>query len=85
MIQWPSWKQDDPVGYAKAMREQRERVRAREREDRRLAAGYLSTEKTLRDPRVRDAGLDVAVARLAARPDLVAALHAKAGKALATK
>jgi len=76
MIQWPTWAQDDPVGYARAMREQRQKERARKREDERLAAGYKETEKTLKSGRVHDAGLDVAVARLAARPDLVEKLHA---------
>jgi len=74
MIQYPNWAEDDPVGYAKAMREQRQQERARKREDQRLAAGYLATERTLKQTRVRDAGLDVAVARLAARPELAAAL-----------
>jgi len=74
MIQYPNWAEDDPVGYARAMREQRDRERARKREDQRLAAGYLATERVLKQTRVRDAGLDVAVARLAARPELAAAL-----------
>jgi len=80
MIQWPTWAQDDPVGYAKAMREQRARERAVAREDRRLAAGYYATEHTLKDKRVEEAGLDVAVARLATRPELAAALHARLAK-----
>ena len=77
MIQWPTWAQDDPVGYQAAMREIRRKARERRREDQRLAAGYLATERTLKEARVRDAGLDVAVARLMARPELVAALHAR--------
>ena len=76
MIQWPTFAQDDPVGYARMMREERRKERARKHEDERLAAGYRETEKTLKSGRVHDAGLDVAVARLAARPDLVAKLHA---------
>jgi hypothetical protein len=78
MIQWPTWAQDDPVGYQRAMREIRRKARERLREDQRLAAGYLATERTLKEARVHDAGLDVAVARLIARPELVAALHARA-------
>jgi len=77
MIQWPTWAQDDPVGYQRAQREMRRKARERRREDQRLAAGYLATEHTLKEERVRDAGLDVAVARLSARPELVAALHSK--------
>ena len=80
MIQYPNWAEDDPVGYARAMRQQREQERARKREDQRLAAGYLATERVLKQTRVRDAGLDVAVARLAARPELAAALLKQAGR-----
>jgi hypothetical protein len=80
MIQYPTFAQDDPVGYARMMREQRRKERAREREDARLAAGYRETEHTLKQSRVHDAGLDIAVARLAARPDLVEKLHAVASK-----
>ena len=73
MIQYPDFAEKDPVGYARMMRQQREFERARKREDQRLAAGYLATERVLEQTRVRDAGLDVAVARLAARPELAAA------------
>jgi hypothetical protein len=72
MIQWPTYKED----MARARQERR-------REDRRLSAGYRETEETLRQDRVREVGLDLAVARLAARPDLVATLHQQAAKAVA--
>jgi hypothetical protein len=72
MIQWPSYEED--------MRRARQ---GRKREDRRLFAGYRLTEQTLRQERVREAGLDLAVARLAARPELVPTLHDKVAKAVA--
>jgi hypothetical protein len=75
MIQWPTFAQDDPVGYARMIRRQREEERARKREDQRLAAGYLQTERALKQRVLRDAALDLAVARLAQRPDLVEELH----------
>lgn len=74
MIQWPSYAED----MARVRQERR-------REDRRLFSGYRVTEETLRQPRVRDAGLDLAVARLAARPELVATLHERAPKPVANK
>jgi hypothetical protein len=90
MIQWPSMAQDAPEEYARMMAENRRREReerklkaAQKREDNRLAAGYLETERTLKSARMRDAGLDLAVARLAARPDLVTALHAQSATAVA--
>ena len=85
MIQWPTFAQDDPVGYARMMRREREQRRARAREDQRLAAGYLQTERTLERRVVRDAALELAVARLAKRPDLAAALHAKSAARVAAK
>jgi hypothetical protein len=80
MIQYPSWEQDDPVGYRNAVREQRRRERAREREDDRLSAGYRATERALKQRVVEDAGLDLAVARLSVRPDLVTALRARTAR-----
>jgi hypothetical protein len=74
MIQWPSYAED----MARARQE-------RKREDRRLYAGYRETEETLRQDRVRDAGLDLAVARLVARPDLIATLHERAAKPVAKR
>jgi len=74
MIQWPSYAED----MARARQERR-------REDRRLFSGYRVTEETLRQARVRDAGLDLAVARLAARPELIATLHERAPKPIANK
>jgi hypothetical protein len=47
------------------------------REDRRLNRNYVTVERTLEEPRIADAGLDVAVARLVARPELAAALIAR--------
>jgi hypothetical protein len=73
MIQWPTMAED----LAEERRQARVAARARRREDDRLEAGYLATERALKQGVVRDAGLDLAVARLATRPDLVAALHAK--------
>lgn len=66
MIQWPSYHED--------MRRARQE---RRKEDRRLARGYLETERALRMPRAAEAGLDLAVARLEARPDLAAAFLAR--------
>jgi aromatic ring-cleaving dioxygenase len=45
-----------------------------QREDDRLEKNYIAIEKALKRRVMADAGLDLAVARLAARPDLVAAL-----------
>ena len=44
------------------------------REDQRLARNYVEVERALAQPRIADAGLDVAVARLAAHPALAAKL-----------
>jgi hypothetical protein len=57
-------------------RAERARIRAIKREDKRLNKNYIAVEHALEEPRIADAGLDVAVARLAARPDLVAQLLA---------
>jgi hypothetical protein len=81
MIQWPTMAED----LARQAREERIAARARKREDRRLEAGYRATERALKQKVVRDAGLDLAVARLAQRPDLVAALRAKSAKQIAGK
>ena len=63
--------------YAQEQREKRELARGKlAREDRRLNRNYITVERTLEEPRIADAGLDVAVARLAARPDLAAAVIA---------
>jgi hypothetical protein len=80
MIQWPTMVED----LARERREGRIAARARKREDKRLEAGYLATERALKQSVVRDAGLDLAVARLEKRADLVAALHAQS-KQIATK
>lgn len=85
MIQWPTFAQDDPVGYARMLRRQREEARARRREDQRLASGYLQTERALEQRVLRDAALDLAVARLARRPDLVAQLHEQTKTLVATE
>lgn len=45
-------------------------------EDRRLNKNYIAVERALEEPRIAESGLDLAVARLAARPDLAAALLA---------
>jgi hypothetical protein len=56
--------------------EEQDRLRAIRREDRRLAKNYIAVERALKEPRIADAGLDVAVARLVARPELAAQLLA---------
>jgi len=58
---------------------QEERARRREerRDQARLAKLYKSVETTLATERVADAGLELATARLAERPELAAALLAK--------
>lgn len=58
-------------------REDRARRRAEARELVRLAKVYKSVETTLATPRVAEAGLDLATARLAERPELAQALLAK--------
>jgi hypothetical protein len=85
MIQYPNFAQDDPIGYARMIRRQREEERARKREDQRLASGYLATERALKQRVLRDAALDLAVARLARRPDLVAQLHEQTKTLVATE
>jgi hypothetical protein len=67
------------------MRRQREEERARKREDQRLASGYLVTERALKRRVLRDAALDLAVARLAQRPDLIAQLHEETKTLVATE
>jgi hypothetical protein len=57
--------------------EERRKKRALAREDNRLAKVYKTVEKTLTSPRIADAGLDLATARLAQHPDLAKALLAK--------
>ena len=74
MIQQPSAEYMEQM-EAEERREKRKLARALKREDARLAKNYVAVERVLAQPVFTDAGLDVAVARLAARPDLVAALR----------
>jgi hypothetical protein len=76
MIQQPS-PEDVAQWEAQAARDKRREARALARADATLAAAYREVEHTLEQQVTADAGLDLAVARLAARPDLVAALHAR--------
>jgi hypothetical protein len=75
MIQQPS---EADVEWMEAEQARQERILKRKlaREDRRLNKSYVAVERALEEPRIADAGLDVAVARLAARPELAAALLA---------
>jgi hypothetical protein len=75
MIQQPTEEQVEAEEWERKM-EKRKLARAQRREDNRLESNYVTVEQTLKTPRVADAGLDVAVARLAKRPDLAAALLA---------
>jgi hypothetical protein len=57
--------------------EQRKKARTLRHEDDRLEGNYLVVEQTLRRRVISDAALDLAVARIQKRPELVAALHAR--------
>ena len=76
MIQQPS-DEEVEAENREMRREERRLKRALAREDDRLAGNYLTIEKALKRSVMSDASLDLAVARLATRPDLVTALHAK--------
>jgi hypothetical protein len=76
MIQQPS-AADVAAMEAEERAEQRRIKRYLAREDARLAKVYKTVEKTLTAPRIADAGLDLATARLAQHPDLAKALLAK--------
>jgi len=76
MIQAPT--EADMEQYeAEQRRDERRLARKLKREDARLAKGYIAVEHALAEPRIADAGLDLAVARLQAHPELVAALVGK--------
>ena len=75
MIQAPT-EADVEEMEAAQRREARALKRKLDHEDKRLNRNYIAVERALEEPRIADAGLDVAVARLAARPDLAAALLA---------
>ncbi len=71
MIQAPT--QADMEEYeAQQRREARKLARKLAREDDRLAGNYRSVERALEEERIAEAGLDVAVARLAEHPELAA-------------
>jgi hypothetical protein len=69
MIQQPT-EADVEEMEAQERREKRKLARKLKREDERLATNYIAVERALKQPRIADAGLDVAVARLAAHPEL---------------
>ncbi len=71
MIQQPT-EADIEAEMAAERAEQRRIKRWKAREDNRLAKIYLTVEKTLKEDRIADAGLDLATARLAAHPTLAA-------------
>lgn len=75
MIQQPT-EADVEAMEAQERAEARALKRKLAREDKRLNRNYVAVERALVEPRIADAGLDVAVARLAARPDLAAKLLA---------
>jgi hypothetical protein len=76
MIQQPT-QADIEQMEAQERREQRRLARKLRREDNRLEANYIAIEQALKQRVMADASLDLAVARLAARPDLVGVLHAR--------
>jgi hypothetical protein len=79
MIQQPS--AADVEAEMRAERAEQRRIkRWLAREDNRLARIYKTVERTLETDRIAEAGLDLATARLAERPDLAAALLAKYGR-----
>jgi len=85
MIQQPT-DEEVRVMEAEIRREERRIARMVRREDARLERNYIAIERVLKEPVLADAGLDLAVARLEKRPDLIAALHASVTKAVpATK
>ncbi|MDB4956812.1 MAG: hypothetical protein JWO36_4381 [Myxococcales bacterium] len=77
MIQQPSAADVEEM-EADARWQKRELARRLRREDARLAKNYSITERTLKQPLIAKAGLDLAVARLAQRPDLAAQVLASA-------
>jgi len=76
MIQQPT-EADVRAMEAEYRAEQRRIKRWLAREDSRLNKVYKTVEKTLAAPRIADAGLDLATARLAQHPDLAKELLAK--------
>jgi len=76
MIQQPSAADVEQM-EAERRREERRLARKLRREDNRLEANYIAIEAALKQPVMVDASLELAVARLAARPDLVSVLHAR--------
>ena len=77
MIQQPS-AADVAEMDADARWQQRQMRRRLKKEDARLANNYAITERTLKQPLIAKAGLDLAVARLAQHPDLAAEVLASA-------
>lgn len=77
IIQQPT-EEDVAAMDAQYRREKRKLAREQKREDERLAEGYVTIERALKQSRIADAGLDLAVARLAQRPDLAAQVLASA-------
>lgn len=69
MIQAPTQADVEEMEWERH-KEERKLARKLRREDDRLAANYLAVEKALGQPRIADAGLELAVARLEAHPEL---------------
>lgn len=69
MIQAPTQADVEEMEWQQR-KEERKLARALRREDDRLAANYLAVERALGQARIADAGLELAVARLAAHPEL---------------
>lgn len=75
MIQQPSEADIEEMEW-QARHEKRLLARKLAREDDRLEGNYIETERTLKRKLVASAGLDLAVARVLQRPDLLAQLRA---------
>lgn len=76
MIQAPTQADIEEMEWQQR-REARKLKRKLAREDRRLATNYTAVERALAQPRIADAGIDLAVARLAAHPELAKKLLAQ--------
>lgn len=76
MIQQPTQAYIDEMNWEDRVA-RRKLKRQRAREDNRLEANYVAIHRMLEARVMSDASLDLAVARLAARPELAAQLHAR--------
>jgi hypothetical protein len=84
MIQQPS-AEDIEMEMARERREARKLKKLMRKEDDRLESNYIVVERTLKNQVSAKAGLDLAVARLASRPDLAKALHEQVEQRAAEK